>query len=77
MRRPKTRVQILAEALTAAQQSADLLAEIDLRKCKEPLRSHIKTARATSQQTAEACRTALMADTPVLPTQSPPAKAAV
>lgn len=65
-RHPRTRVQILAEALEAAQVVSERLAEINLSTTSPAgdLRKHIKTARELSRDQRDALLAALRLDVP-------------
>lgn len=68
-RRPKSRVDLLADCLTALREAIDALSEIDLRRTPHLVRDHIKTARADTTSAANAIESALQADVPTAPSR--------
>lgn len=66
-RRPPTRVEQLAEALKAAQESAALLLAIDLRTCTREIRDSVKEGRNAAKQLVGSLEDALALDEPIAP----------
>jgi hypothetical protein len=73
MPKPKSRVRRLAEALDQLQRTQESLQSIDLRTCKEPLRTHVKESRARIAETIAATEAAMRAETPLVRRTDTPA----
>lgn len=66
-RRPPTRVEQLAEALAAAQESEALLLAIDLRTCTRELRDTLKKGRLAARALCSSIEDTLALDEPAPP----------
>lgn len=66
-RRPKARIEHLADALEAAQKAGVSLSAIDLRTCTKDIRQLVKDCRAAQEHLVTTVTEAMKADLPVPP----------